>query len=459
MRLAGLSSPGASRKGRLRRSAHYRALRRFWERLKGKTLHRVHYLLIASLLAAGILSYTHYRNSLFYVVRIDGIEAGLVCEVAEVEQFLNSLMDKCGLIYGMEVFPRQAITMTRELRLGQEANLEQVEKALRNRISLLTEAVMVTVDGVPVSPVCTAEEIADVIETLSLSYIDDDDSVKLLEVELEEELAGEDCVVPPEQVCSAAEVANLLLDPEKLEQDLDLQTASRLSLASRDGRENRIDGSGEKQEIPLVHVKTVEEATQEEPVPFPTTYVNNNEMYKGESRVVTEGKDGLKEVTYRVTRVNGEEIDREKLSERIIKEPVAKVIERGTLSRFAWPVAGGGRLSQGFSGRHNGIDIAAPSGTSVLAAESGTVVCSSWGPATGNYIVIYHGDYWTVYLHNSRNLVSAGQSVSRGQVIAKVGSSGNSTGPHLHFEVRRGTGSSKWPGYYYYTSINPLSFF
>ena len=78
--------------------------------------------------------------------------------------------------------------------LGQEANLEQVEKALQP-ISLLTEAVMVT-GWRPGFPVCTAEEIADVIETLSLSYIDDDDS-ELLEVELEEELAGEDCVVPP----------------------------------------------------------------------------------------------------------------------------------------------------------------------------------------------------------------------------------------------------------------------
>ena len=206
-----------------------------------------------------------------------------------------------------------------------------------------------------------------------------------------------------------------------------------------------------------MHVKTVEEATREEPVPFPTTYINNGEMYKGESRVVTDGVEGLKEVTYRVTRENGEEIDREKLSERIIEEPVARVVERGTASRFAWPVAGGGRLSQGFSGRHIGIDIAGSSGTSILAAESGTVVRSAWGSAEGNYIVIYHGDYWTVYLHNSQNLVSAGQKVSRGQVIAKLGSTGNSTGPHLHFEVRRGTGSSSWPVRYYTRSTLEFS--
>ena len=87
-------------------------------------------------------------------------------------------------------------------------------KALRNRISLLTGAVMVTVDGIPVSPVSSELEIANVINTLSLSYIGEDDRVKLLEVELEEEVAGE-TVVPPEQVCSAAEVAYLLMPPER----------------------------------------------------------------------------------------------------------------------------------------------------------------------------------------------------------------------------------------------------
>ena len=156
-------------------------------------------------------------------------------EEAEVELFLSSLMEKCGHIYGMEVFPQQAITLTRELHLGQEANLEQVKKALRNRISLLTGAVMVTVDGIPVSPVSSELEIANVINTLSLSYIGEDDRVKLLEVELEEEVAGENCVVPPEQVCSAAEVAYLLMPPEKANLNPDPLTASRLNLASRDG--------------------------------------------------------------------------------------------------------------------------------------------------------------------------------------------------------------------------------
>ena len=85
---------------------------------------------------------------------------------------------------------------------------------------------------------------------------------------------------------------------------------------------------------------------------------------------------------------------------------------------------------------HKGIDIAASSGNPVLTAASGTVVKSYMSSSYGNYIVISHGGgLMTAYAHLSRRLVSVGDTVSAGQQIGKVGSTGNSTGPHLHFEV------------------------
>lgn len=114
--------------------------------------------------------------------------------------------------------------------------------------------------------------------------------------------------------------------------------------------------------------------------------------------------------------------------------------------KFVWPSAASTRVTSEFGYRnkpnakatsnHRGIDIGAPSGTNVLAAEAGTVVTAGYNRSYGYYITINHGGgYVTLYAHNSRLLVSKGDKVTRGQVIAKVGSTGNSTGPHIHFEV------------------------
>ncbi len=121
------------------------------------------------------------------------------------------------------------------------------------------------------------------------------------------------------------------------------------------------------------------------------------------------------------------------------------VQSEGGPGSFSWPVTGTitspfGWRSNPFGGGpefHQGLDIAAPSGTTVTAAASGTVIMAQWYGGYGNYILIDHGGgYSTGYGHLSAIYVSTGQSVQRGQAIGAVGSTGQSTGPHLHFEVR-----------------------
>ncbi|SFR65111.1 murein hydrolase activator EnvC family protein [Anaeromicropila populeti] len=113
---------------------------------------------------------------------------------------------------------------------------------------------------------------------------------------------------------------------------------------------------------------------------------------------------------------------------------------------FRWPLNVSGTITSQFGYRtaptagastyHKGIDIAVSSGTSIVAAAGGTVVTSAYQAAAGNYIMIYHGDsIYTVYMHCSAVYVSVGQEVSQGEVIAAVGSTGVSTGPHLHFGI------------------------
>jgi lipoprotein NlpD len=111
-------------------------------------------------------------------------------------------------------------------------------------------------------------------------------------------------------------------------------------------------------------------------------------------------------------------------------------------SRFEWPIVGD--LSSGFGmrhgRRHDGIDIRAKKGTPIAAAADGEVVYSKRMRGYGNLVLIKHSDdLFTVYAHNSVNLVRQGKKVKEGDIIAKVGSTGRATGPHLHFEVREGT--------------------
>ena len=114
---------------------------------------------------------------------------------------------------------------------------------------------------------------------------------------------------------------------------------------------------------------------------------------------------------------------------------------------FTWPCPGHSRITSGFGDResptegastsHKGVDVGAPSGSRVVAAAGGTVVISQYSSSAGNYIMISHGGgVYTVYMHLSSLGVSKGATVKRGDTIGAVGSTGYSTGPHLHFGIR-----------------------
>ena len=198
---------------------------------------------------------------------------------------------------------------------------------------------------------------------------------------------------------------------------------------------------------PIITIASTETATYFEDIQYGTQYIDNAAIYAGETEVKSEGILGKTEIVATITRVNGKETSKQILSSTKVSSPVDEVLYRGTkpipaklgTGTFALPLRNYTVSShKGFRwGRmHNGIDLASPTGTKITAADGGVVTYAGWKGELGYCVIIDHGGLFeTLYGHCSKINVSAGEKVYQGQTIALVGSTGKSTGAHLHFEV------------------------
>lgn len=198
-----------------------------------------------------------------------------------------------------------------------------------------------------------------------------------------------------------------------------------------------------------VSVKLVEKGKMKEIVPFETIEQESADYYIGDTVVGVEGVDGVQIFEGTLTKVGGKVTNRKTISMEVLTEKVDKIIYIGTTKRpktaptgtFRNPMLPGSYLiTSGVGPRwgrnHDGVDMAAPIGTSVYASDGGVVVSAGWNGGYGNCILVEHANGWkTRYGHLSFIGVSVGEKVYQGQYIGDVGSTGNSTGPHLHFET------------------------
>ena len=216
--------------------------------------------------------------------------------------------------------------------------------------------------------------------------------------------------------------------------------------------------------VPYLTVVNVERQRYVSDVPFDVEYEDDNSMYQGDYEVLSPGEYGKADVTVNVTYINGEEINRETVASVNLSDPVTELQARGTIPRpswfptgsFRWPCYGtltsffGPRRAptRGASTNHGAIDIANSYGTPIYASDGGTVTVSGWQGGLGYAVIIDHGNgFQTIYGHNSSLLVKAGDHVYKGQQIARMGSTGISTGNHCHFAVK-----------YYGTYVDPLNY-
>lgn len=193
-------------------------------------------------------------------------------------------------------------------------------------------------------------------------------------------------------------------------------------------------------------VVTTEQVEYTEATDFETIVENSDSLFKNQKKVKLEGVKGESSFVANIVKNNGILVEKEIISEEVIKEPVDELVVRGTkeipktMATGAFIMPTRGRYTSPFGERwgrlHQGIDIAAKVGTPIYAADGGTVTYSGWQGTYGNMVEIDHGNgIKTRYAHASKLLVSKGTKVYKEQQIANVGNTGRTTGPNLHFEV------------------------
>lgn len=198
---------------------------------------------------------------------------------------------------------------------------------------------------------------------------------------------------------------------------------------------------------PRLDVSATRSVTYTEAIPYETITRENDTLDQTYRATVQEGSEGEAVVTAQIETLDGEEQRRTILARTVLSQATDEIVEVGTRNvgigtgDFMVPVSSY-TFTSGFKMRwgrlHGGVDLAVPEGTPVYAADNGKViVAGNLGDGYGNYIILDHQNgYKTLYAHNSELLVSVGDVVAQGEQIALSGNTGNSTGPHVHFEIQ-----------------------
>ncbi|MDD6990986.1 MAG: peptidoglycan DD-metalloendopeptidase family protein [Oscillospiraceae bacterium] len=213
-------------------------------------------------------------------------------------------------------------------------------------------------------------------------------------------------------------------------------------------------------EVPYLQVECKKEVTFRKDIPYESITIEDSSLPTGQVVIDTEGHNGEQRSRALVTYREGTAVRKRTLETVIVNEPVSEIIRVGTgtgedvinysapefiteggSGDYFWPVDGGYISAHQGDGRgHKGIDIAAPYGTPIYAAASGTVIDAGtgWNGGYGNCIIIQNDDgNVTVYAHQAELVAEYGDIIEKGQLIGYVGSTGDSSGNHLHFEVRK----------------------
>ncbi|HHU31323.1 MAG: peptidoglycan DD-metalloendopeptidase family protein [Zhaonellaceae bacterium] len=414
---------------------------------------------LVSLALLAILA-TFYFSPNAYAVMLNGQQIALVENESVIEEALKMVAPDSDQACYLEELELQEVKADPDDLLS----LEEVKNLLSQKLTWTIDGAVINLNGKDIVTLESEQVAQEVLKEVEKAFYPvDATDVKNVKVVINDDINIRKKQVEVNEVCSFEEAKKLLLGTQEEVEVYTVKEGDNLwTIARRNDMrvadirranpeltsENLSIGQVLKltQAVPLINVTTTYEQQVKEKIPFDTKTVKDSSILRGQSKVKQPGEEGEKQVQYKIVMENGRQVTKEVLQEQVLKEPVQKVVLQGTKlvmasrgsGQLSWPLKGRITSSYGKRGRefHTGMDIDGRTGDSIRAAESGKVTQAGWVGNYGYMVTINHGDgLVTRYAHCSKLLVKVGDQVSRGDVIAKVGSTGRSTGSHLHFEV------------------------
>lgn len=414
-------------------------------------------------------SYLYSANTTT-VVLINGEAVGIVESAQIGKDLVEKVLNEKGASLGVAAKTHDTIEYKNQLASGEADELTKEE--IEQKLSYYIEGVELTVADNPIVILPDQEDADNLLKAYQELYTQPSEANQVASVSFEEEVetqvveASLENVLTFDQALEKLKTGNVERSEYEIQPDDSWWLIARKNnlltsevLAANPGTTvDSVIKPGEKIFLEKVspYITVVSEGTQidKEVIPFDVVTKTDATLASGQSKVTQSGADGEKEVKYSYVKKNDKVVTKEILDEKILKESVAQVITKGakqtqvavaysrgsgqTGSGFSRPYGGGISSYYGYRGGefHTGVDYSGHTGDPFIAAASGRVVSAGWNGGYGLSLIIDHGNgIQTRYAHASKLLVSVGQSVSRGQTIGLVGSTGRSTGPHLHFEI------------------------
>ena len=448
--------------------------RHFFEKMK---LHPVAFLFGAMTIAAAATVLSLY--TLGAQVTYDGQSLGIVSSRRAAEKAVAELEDITRTTTGDSSYAVDTALLTAETGVFPRRELisdDEFEEMLGDTLGVVDYAYVLYVDGEKVVATTRAGALEDLLDQLKLGYQTEDtvNAYFVEDVDIRQEY------VESSYVMNLGYIAEILNETKQGEVTYTVTSGdSYYSIAEKyemsmedlmtlnEGYDPDLLRVGDvltiSNAVPYLTVVNVERQRYVQDVPYQVEYTDDASMYQGEYSVTSAGVYGKADVTANVTYINGAETEREVVASVTLSQPVTEQQLRGTKERptwyptgsFSWPCTGTLTSRFGYrslrlsgSNNHQGIDIGNSYGTSIYASDGGTVTYAGWMGGYGYLIIIDHGNgYETYYGHNSSLVAYVGQKVHKGQLIARMGSTGYSTGNHCHFGIKLNG-----------TFVNPLNY-